>query len=488
MVILTIKNVYSKIECDRTIFSLVRGLMRIKRDFNRFGNETLWGQTEYEYLINEKGVFLTGMIYDIIMLLKQYSVEYRIDDQRVKYEILPAQTIEWNFQASEFSPRDYQLEAFLKAVEYGRGLFDIATGGGKGYILSLIVQNFNMKTCILISNGDLFNQLRAELASYMNVEIDEIGYMGAGKIVKRDIMVCMTQTINGAKSKSKKQQINSILSEMEMVIVDEAHHAQASTFQSALKAMPNAFYRFGFTATPIASEMFDINGQSFVPNAILKAWFGPVLMKLSTKDLIQKGFLAKPTVRMINNILEPSDEILDYNTEYTKRIVNNEERNQIAADIILSAYQTGKQAICFVDRLDHGHNLMRLLESGIPESDREFVTGEDYLPSRSDKIAAFKAGNLPVLIGTVLSEGLNSYCDVGVNPAAGKSEKTVIQRVGRILRKKPTSSGDVDTQAVDEVDVYDFLDLEHPFFRTQARKRREIYNNQGHDLVIEEIQ
>lgn len=104
MVILTIKNVYSKIECDRTIFSLVRGLMRIKRDFNRFGNETLWGQTEYEYLINEKGVFLTGMIYDIIMLLKQYSVEYRIDDQRVKYEILPAQTIEWNFQASEFSP------------------------------------------------------------------------------------------------------------------------------------------------------------------------------------------------------------------------------------------------------------------------------------------------------------------------------------------------------------------------------------------------
>src|SRR5690606_11618735 len=61
-------------------------------------------------------------------------------------------------------------------------------------------------------------------------------------------VVCFNSLVDASKE---------FLESIECVIIDECHHSSAVTIREALDKMPNAAYRYGFSATPWRDKSAD---------------------------------------------------------------------------------------------------------------------------------------------------------------------------------------------------------------------------------------
>ena len=95
---------------------------------------------------------------------------------------------------------------------------------------------------------------------------------------------------------------------------------------------------------------------------------------------------------------------------------------------------------------------------------------------REKAISDFKAGKVQRLIGTaVFDEGFDApMASVLVMVSAGKSETKVVQRSGRVLRRHEGKTGAV---------IYDFADTFHNLAAKHSRRRREIYQSLGYQIL-----
>jgi superfamily II DNA or RNA helicase len=86
-------------------------------------------------LYNKKSQnFPTGLMNQVLRWLKEQEIEYKIDDQRYK----PESNTTYTTRFKEFNRelRFYQEEACARGVKKKRGIFSIATGGGKSLDVS----------------------------------------------------------------------------------------------------------------------------------------------------------------------------------------------------------------------------------------------------------------------------------------------------------------------------------------------------------------
>jgi superfamily II DNA or RNA helicase len=90
-------------------------------------------------------------------------------------------------------------------------------------------------------------------------------------------------------------------------------------------------------------------------------------------------------------------------------------------------------------------------------------------------LAAFKAGEIRVLIATSLAdEGFDApIASVLIMAGCGKALGKMIQRTGRVLRPYPGKSSGI---------IYDFFDRSHGMLLNQSKRRKKIYLDQGYEV------
>jgi superfamily II DNA or RNA helicase len=483
---LLIKDGKSQIIAPQNIIEGLKSILRIENDFMS-RKRSNFKVPKYNHLIKDTGEFYTGHLDIVTMFLKDNRLQYEVEDQRNIKDCPDVDTVLArisNLKHCEppIKLRDYQTEALIKGLERTMGLFHIATGGGKTLVMSSLIMAWGLKTLVLVDSKDLARQLIEELSFFTG---QPIGLIGDSNFSPQLITVGMVQTLTSRKGGKSSKIFKDFLLSVEHIVCDEAHHTQSITWRKVLNSCQNASIRHGFTATPLTSKVKNEEGGVANLNMILSGFLGPIIFKMSTIDLIDSGWLSRPEVKLIKNELYFDGEVLSYNEEYDRIISKDEQRNDIISSIFLKAYNSGQQAIGFVSRIEHGELIAKKLieDYNIPEENIGFVHGSVFHQTRKDMIKYFKEGSLKILFGTVLNEGLNFFCDVGVNMAGGDSDKLTIQRLGRILRKKRTDSGDVDKGAEASVTFYDFVDKGHPFFAKHGRNRKKLYKNEGHKVV-----
>ena len=65
-----------------------------------------------------------------------------------------------------FEPRDYQLDAFRTAVQYGRQLLLSPTASGKSLIIYLLARYYNKKTVVIVPTTSLVEQMAKDFKDY----------------------------------------------------------------------------------------------------------------------------------------------------------------------------------------------------------------------------------------------------------------------------------------------------------------------------------
>ena len=90
----------------------------------------------------------------------------------------------------------------------------------------------------------MLDQWRERLAMFLNLPIDEIGQIGAGKTKRTGkIDVAVIQSLY------RKEEVKDFVADYGHIIVDECHHLSAFTFEKVMR-QAKAKYVIGLTATP----------------------------------------------------------------------------------------------------------------------------------------------------------------------------------------------------------------------------------------------
>lgn len=377
--------------------------------------------------------------------------------------------------------RDYQQQAIKQTLGnslynswWPRGVIKIATGGGKTIVAAAMIHMTNVKTLFIVHTRDLVAQT---VEKFQDAGIEVGTVIGSTVNLDPKVVVATIQSLMSWSHKSEKghharQQekailIKTFLSSVEQVFVDEAHLCAgtmngANTFVRAMNLMPNAYMRWGLTATPFMREEYQ--------DQLLEGVTGQILYEISSKDLIHRGYLATPKITMYRMKVKTFG---DWKEDYDIGVVSNSIRNKKIVECIKTL---SGPIMVLVKRISHGDELKRLcVLNNLPVL---FLHGHATLEERREALKELVTGQIKAVIAsTIWDTGLDvAEIRTLILAGAGKSKVKNLQRLGRGLR--PTTEKT-------SVAVIDFFEEGSRWLRSHAVQRRKLWTSEGFEVRIE---
>jgi superfamily II DNA or RNA helicase/Holliday junction resolvasome RuvABC endonuclease subunit len=366
-----------------------------------------------------------------------------IEDRRSRAPLSPS-----TLPAMRTILRPYQLAAKEAMVAKTQGVVVIPAGGGKTMAAMAALVEIRQRTLVLVHTLDLKEQWEEELEEHLGVV--------PGKAAP--IQVATVQTL----TRMPAEALGRHLAGFGCLILDEGHHAPASTFDRVVAACPAA-WRLALTATPERED-------GLTPK--LLHTFGPILHETRQEDLLAAGFLVPAVVHEVHTSFTfPYQGAEDYQA-LAEALARDEDRRQLVLDTLEALNQDEERVILVLSTRVEDH-LFPLFEAAKARGIQgELLAGKVKKDARRLIRRAVREGHVRVLFAsTVADEGLNiPELNTLLLTFPAKAEGRVEQRVGRVMRAAPGKS---------KGDVYDFIDsgVTHvatdakPFLRQYAKRR-----------------
>lgn len=461
------------------VYEEFRNRMRYKKPGMVFSYVFKKGWSDgYVYLFTKKMQrFPAGLLFLAKRILEESNIEYKVTDLRVR----PTTTGQ-PVSLSKVVLRDYQQDTLDRCLKHGSGIIKLPTGSGKTMIFTaLLGQYAGLKRAVFVRKLDLMAQTIKCLRRDLGIEV---GTIGGGVADIKELSVIMIPTaanVIGEKfvkylghfnddeddaielSAQQKMLVKEYIENLDCFVIDECHCASCETMQMINKFCKKAFYRIGCSATPYREDKTDI---------LIHAATGPRIVDITASEMIKRGFLVPPRVHFykvppVFHKKPPND----YQKVYTEYVVNNVWRNEKIVEVTQKLINNKERPIILVQRQEHGEILEKMLQkTGLIV---RFIFGKTCLEERKYVLDQFEAGNIDVVIGSViLQEGIDIPCITAmVNASAGKSAGAYYQKIGRAIR--PFES---KTRAI----VIDFIDdvkwlKQHSLKRIKVLKTEPLY-------------
>jgi superfamily II DNA or RNA helicase len=377
-----------------------------------------------------------GRIYvGLLPYIKEYctkkSIEYTIEegvenDRNVIRESVRgfAESLQPTSRGKPIQFRDYQIDAIWHAIRTNRCLLLSPTASGKSLIIYTLIRYYHMmglKTLILVPTTSLVEQMYSDFIDYgWKDEYIHRVYAGNDKGSKKPLVVSTWQSIYKLHSP--------YFAQYGCIIGDEAHMFKAKSLTDIMTKSRNVRYRFGLTGTLDGTETHRL---------VLEGLFGQVKKIISTKELIDRGTLAKLEIDCI--VLKHTEEEAQRVRYYTyaeeiNYLVSHPKRNKFIEKLCKNI--KGNTLLLF--QLVEKHGV--LLYNELKKLDRKvfFVYGGTTTDTR-EKIRAITELEKDAIIvasyGT-FSTGINIrniHNIVFASPS--KSRVRVLQSIGRGLRQ-----------------------------------------------------
>lgn len=358
--------------------------------------------------------------------------------------------------------RDYQMEAARVFLEKRRGILWAATNAGKTAVVAVVLRCFpTAKILYLVHKKVLLRQAREDLAAFLGWIPEHVGEIGDGSFFPQRVTVAV---VNSLYAHRNRPTLLAWLRSVDLVVGDEVHHAKAKMVGTVLR-MCDAPWRLGMSGTPFPTPTDRLS---------VEAHFGPVLYRVRNQELIQKGISAVPTVQIVECGSDPIGAEWKWQTVYRLGVVENATRNAAILGAVERHVAEGRRVLVLVTHVWHGDILSSMLR--LKKIRFKFVHGKmpgDVVSAAKEE---FEKGEISALVASpIFDEGVSiPAIDVLVIADGGKSLRSVLQKVGRALRRK--AGENVAT-------IVDFADDGHPWLARHALQRLEIYEREGFEIV-----
>lgn len=417
-----------------------------------------------------------GLVAQFQSIAKACGVQLEVTAKAVSVEaeLVP-------FERFAIVPRDYQRDVISLLIEKVQGYIVLPCGGGKTTIGALALLRTGQSGIILVHTTDLLDQWVGTLRRALGGDRSRIRLIGGGNgtdlspLRPGEIAVAMVQVISGHPDATK------LLRSAGVLLADEVHHLAADSWYWILERCP-ARWRWGLTATPDRAD-----GYGFLLGVLL----GKKLYELQAKQLIEWGFLNRPTIVPVKSSWKPKAE--DYwwivrcpscdqttkttwepwnsgalrcalfhtvegpkggkkrvkcdveippKSKATKDTLNwstavshlseDDDRQELLVNLSVAAMDAHRRVLVLVGR----KNILAPLVASLREHGHVADAVASGMAGRDDKIAALRKGRINALVATQLAdEGLDVPeldCIVSGNP--GKDKGRATQRAGRACR------------------------------------------------------
>ena len=363
--------------------------------------------------------------------------------------------IDYNeFCQKDITLRDYQQlakeEIFSKWNRVDNILYQMPTGTGKTRLLTSIIRdislwglrhNINYRILIIAHRSELIEQSSRSLDKYRIKHGVLAGTMKDKRDLTQAIQVASIQTITHPANQCLIDDLK-----FDFIIIDEAHHAVAKSYQKLWEFCPDA-KKLGVTATP-----WRMNNSGFAQI------FDAYIPSMSIKDFIQKGWLATyqyysiPTSSELVKSIESIREF-DIEGDYkNSALVEVCDTSKIRAQLYDSYEKNvlGKKGIIYSISREHSeHICLQYRSRGVAI---ENIDSKTPAKVREKVIQAFRNGEIDIIVNVdIFSEGFDCP-DIEFIQLARPTKSLVkyIQQVGRGLRK----NGDKKCIILDNVGMY----------------------------------
>jgi len=173
---------------------------------------------------------------DLTKLLSINDIALSIDDKRFAGE--PAELV---FQGKL---NQLQKKGLKEMLKFDVGVFVAPPGIGKTILGIKLIAERKVNALVLVHRKPLLDQWRAQIASFFDMDIKNVGQIGGAKDKSTGIIdVAMLQSLD------KGDGVDDRVRQYGQIIVDECHHISAVSFERVMMAS-NAKYVTGLTATP----------------------------------------------------------------------------------------------------------------------------------------------------------------------------------------------------------------------------------------------
>lgn len=316
--------------------------------------------------------------------------------------------------------RDYQIEAVQKSIEsfkegICRQLIVLPTGSGKTLVMAALAKELGLKTLLIAHRHELLEQAKDKF---------EMIWPDHGDMA----------TFGSVQAYSRKKHLSHLKKEkFGLLLVDEAHHTSAPTYQRIIEELGFGGGRdkllVGLTATAERSDKKQL-GDSF----------DEIVYSASIAEMIGQGYLSPVIGRRIitkTSLSGVHSRMGDFAVNELSEAVNSPERNALVVESYLK-YAKDRKGIAFCCDVQHCKDLATaFLEADVPAV---AIYGEMDMEERFEALESLKNGEIQVATSCqILTEGFDEptlSCIAMARPTKFKGLYT--QCVGRGLRIYPS--------------------------------------------------
>ena len=295
--------------------------------------------------------------------------------------------------------RPYQAEALQAVSDYlakgiSKQLVVLPTGAGKTVVFSHLPQTINnaLPMLVLAHRGELLVQAKEKIL-WSNPGLDVQTEKAEHTAELCDVVVASVPTLG----RSDSDRINKYPKDyFKTIIVDEAHHAAASTYKRILEYFtPNLL--LGVTATPQRSDSVRLNDV-----------FDEIVYYKNILDLIQEGYLCRLVGYRVNtetDISEVETSHGDFLASQLEDTINTPYRNNLVVKSYLEIAKD-KKALVFAAGVQHAKDLASSFAKA--GTSVRVILGDTSDEERFQTFADFRNGVVKVVVNVgVLTEGFD---------------------------------------------------------------------------------
>lgn len=241
-------------------------------------------------------------------------------------------------------------ENVLNAIESDPSnsqLISMPTGTGKTITFLSAIKAKNKKCLILVHREELLSQTY-EKALMLGFPIEEVSQITASNKPKANrLNIAMVQTLVRNLHRYNPNEI-------EMVVIDEAHHATAASYGRILdyfKVRSDNKLLLGFTATPLRGD-----------KDCLSSVFQSHSFKMTLSEATQLGYIVPVhgiRIEIDKQLSDIENVGQDYDLSKLDKVMNCKEINELIADKLKHTRQT--PALIFCTSVEHAKNIAKCL-------------------------------------------------------------------------------------------------------------------------------
>ena len=396
-----------------------------------------------------------GCSNSAISLLEAQHISVTVEDDR-----FGGTALDMEFQGQLRMAQQKAVDALL---QHDTGLLCAPTAFGKTIVATAIIAQRKVNTLVLVHRRHLMEQWRERLAAFLDLPVKRFGQIGGGRRQQTgEIDVAVIQSLY------RKGAVNELVRDYGQVIVDEAHHLSAFSFEAVLK-QAKARYILGLTATPVRKD-----GH----HPIILMQCGPIRHRVTMREQRELTNVVYRLIPRVTNFRDPYEGTETGIQALYGALAISDERNERIFEDVLQALEAGRSPLVLTERIGH----LELLAERLAPFARNVIVlrgGRGQKKSRHalDKLAAIPNDEERLLLATgrYIGEGFDdARLDTLFLTMPISWKGTLQQYVGRLHRQHGGKN---------EVKVYDYVDQDVPVLRRMYERRVKGYQAMGYEVI-----